>query len=271
MAGRGPGHSRYVEEIGRSFRDLPWRERQTVLDDVATHLGDAGLEPADLDAWTARFGPADEYARQLRADLGMGTDERAMHAAQLVHARTGRPRTKLLIATGAVLAAAAVGFGVWIGTTQPLGTGTDTIARYGATSISAGAETRHTWQWRRGGRFAIGTWLTNDGPLDVRVDALKLDRTSIVPWDDWRVTIAAVNGAGPNLGERPPTPFTLASGDRRLIWLRGEFLRCPRDHQAGGATYVGTLDVEFALLGVARRTTLDLPFTYGVELDRPCR
>jgi hypothetical protein len=263
---RDPRRPAYVDAIGAHLRDVPWAQREALLDDVATHLADAQLDPEDLALWTERFGSPQAYAASLRADLGLRTDEVGLHKGGVFWLRHARLRVKLLAAAGAIAACTFVAAVVWVLRAQPL-TFESAVTQFDAESIDAGGESEFRWRWSRGGQFAAGTWLHNDAAVAIRVTALDAPRGT---WDHERVTLAA--GRDLVLGrDRPFAPFTLAPGTSRLVWFRGSFTRCPEPYAPGSGVGISDIDATFEILGITRRATLALPFTYSVVLGDDCR
>lgn len=253
----------YVEQIGRDLRDLPWTDRQALLDDVAAHLDAPDLPADDVGPWAERFGPPRQYARQLRDGLGMATDPDSMRRARRVHLRHSRRRTKVLIALAAAAGALTLALAVWLSTLQPITFG-NRIAMGGET-ITADGHDEQQWTWEQGEQFAIGTGMFNDGPLPIRVTAITLPEHLLVPWDRWRVTV----GDPHTLDIEPEVafePFSLDPDEVELIVFRGDFLRCPQDYDPGDGLGISQIDVTFEVLGITRHETLDLGFTYSVHI-----
>ncbi len=258
----------YVEAIGENLRDVPWAQREALLDDVAMHLGDAELAGEDVTSWTERFGSPADYARQLRTDLSLPTDEDSLHRARHFRFRGARLRVKLLIGLAVVAAGTVIVTAVWANRVAPLEFGIITVAP-GAESFEAGGHSEYRWRWRRGHRFAIGSWLGNDSAVPVRVAALDLDRV-LVPWDNWQVRLPTKEHEYRFRATRRFTPFTLAPGERQLVWFSGSFDRCPNSYEPGSGMGVSDIAATFKVLGITRRERIPLGFTYSVTLGPDC-
>jgi len=261
----------YVDEIAKNLRDVPWNERQALLDDVSTHLNDAGLAPGELDAWIGRFGPPEDYARQLRSDLELEVDPRSLRRARRVRLRHIRPRSQLILGAAVAIAVVAIGgFAYarsWLDGFQPFEFD-NRVSEFGARSTSVADETQYVWQWKRGGQLAVGTWLHNKTDRSIRVTEVRLpDEDFIVPWDNWRITRGSDTADFMRSGQRPVRPFTLAPGEQQLLWFRGRFDSCPGAYD-GGTTTVGGVVVTFEVLGRTLTRRLDLGFSYGANLGR---
>ena len=253
----------YVEEIGRDLRDLTWRDRQALLDDIASHLDASDLPADDVGPWVERFGPPRDYAKQLRDGLGMATDPESMRRARRVRLRHARRRTKVLVVIAVFAGALSLAVAVWLSTLQPIAFG-NRIAMGGET-ISADGHDETRWIWAKGDGFAVGTGMFNDGPVPIRVTAITLPEHLLVPWDRWRVTL----GDSRTLAIEPEVafePFTLDPDEAQLVVFRGDFLRCPPDYEAGSGVGISEIDVTFEVLGITRHETLDLGFTYSVHV-----
>jgi hypothetical protein len=277
MSPAQPPRSPYVQEIGRNLRDVPWAKREALLDDVSTHLSDAGLATDELDAWVERFGTPEEYARQLRSDLELPTDPKSLHRARLLHLRTMRLRSRLLLATAVVLATVGIGGYVyvqsWFDGFQPFRFEGQQSA-YGGRSTDVGNQSEHVWTWKQGGQFAIAASLHNTSDKTIRVKSIALDtdKDFSVPWDNWRIRLAPSNGDYFKHSERPVTPFTLRPDEDQLVAFRGDFVKCSADYQSGSSgtgsvdLTVGGAIVTFEVHGRTLTRHLNLGFTYGVKL-----
>jgi hypothetical protein len=258
----------YVEAIGENLRDVPWGQREALLDDVTLHLGDVGLAAGDITLWTERFGSPADYARQLRSDLGLPADPASLRRARRFRFRHARPRVKLLLGLAVAAVGAVIAAVVWTNRVDPLGFGDITVAP-GAENLEAGGESEYRWRWTRGRHIAIGTWLRNDAPVSVRVTTLDLGQTR-VPWDNWQVRLATITPELRFRATRRFSPFTLAPGERRLVWFSGDFNRCPTEYEPGSATGISDIAATFKVLGITRHERLPLGFTYSVKLDHDC-
>ena len=268
MSGVAQRRPAYVEAIGENLRDVPWAEREVLLDDVTLHLGDAGLAGRDIALWTERFGSPADYARQLRSDLGLPSDPAGLRRARRFRFRHARLRVQLLCGFAVVVVGVLVAAVLWAHRVEPLDFG-DVTAAPGAEELEAGGARDYRWRWTRGRHFAIGTWLRNDAAVPVRVTALDLGQTH-VPWDNWQVQLATREQELRFRATRRFSPFTLAPGERRLIWFSGDFNRCPTDYEPGTATGISDIAATFKVLGITRRERLPLRFTYSVKLDHDC-
>lgn len=259
----------YVEGVGRHLADVGWRQRQPLLDDLAVHLGEAELAPADLDAWNERFGSAESYARQLRVDLGLGVDPASLRRGQRPRFRTARLRTKVLTGVIVALIAILAVSTTWVANHQPLTTGNLVVG--GGARSDRSRPPVHAWDWIEGGGFVIGTELRNAGRVPVRVTSVDLPAQLLVPWDNWRVTMSAEDRfATPTAPEVAMVPFTLAPGEHRWIWFRGEFETCPVDYTPGSGLGMKTTELTFEVLGIERHDTVPLGFSYEVRVAEPC-
>ena len=258
----------YVEAIGENLRDVPWAQREALLDDVAMHLGEAGLAREDIAPWTDRFGSPADYARQLRADLGLPADPASLRRARRFRFRHARLRVKLLIGLAVIAVGAVTATVVWANRVEPLSFGDVTVAP-GAKALEAGRESEFRWRWRRGHRFAIGSFLRNDSTVPVRVTALDLD-PAIEPWDNWQVRLATKEHELRFRATRRFSPFTLAPGKGQLAWFSGDFNRCPKHHGRGSGVGISDIAATFKVLGITRHERLPLGFTYSVKLDHDC-
>ena len=268
MSGGAQRRPAYVEAIAKNLRDVPWAQREELLDDVALHLGDVTFARDEIAPWTERFGSPADYARQLRADVGLPTDAAGLRRARRFQVRRAQLRVKLLIAVAGLGAGAVIATVIWANRVEPLRFGDITVAP-GAEDLRVGAEREFRWRWRRGGRFAVGSWLRNDSPVPVRVAALELDRI-LVPWNSWRVELATGEHEVRFRATRRFAAFTLAPGERQLVWFTGDFSRCPKHHVPGSGTAISNIAVTFKMLGVTRHERVPLGFTYSVLLDRAC-
>ena len=262
------GRPAYVEAIAENLRDVPWAQREELLDDVALHLGDTEFARDEIAPWTERFGSPADYARQLRADLGLPTDATGLRRARRFQLRHTRIRVKLLIGLAAIAAGALIVTVVWANRVQPLGFGDITVAP-GAKDLKADGGREFRWRWRRGDRFAVGSWLRNDSAVPVRVAALDLERI-LVPWDNWRVELATSQHELRFRATRRFAAFTLAPGERQLVWFTGDFSHCPKHHMTGSGTGISSIAATFKVLGITRHERVPLGFTYSVTLDRAC-
>ena len=171
------------------------RDRSPDVADVAAHLGEEGLAPKPIEPWRERFGEEADYARELRAELGLGADAASMIRARALRFSIARPLTRRLLTSSLLVLTGMIAGIVWFNHLQPL-QAANLVAHANPEAVDAGGQTEFRWVWSKGGEFVIGTWLTNTGDLPVRVTRLEpAEQELFVAWDNWRITAATDQGA----------------------------------------------------------------------------
>lgn len=259
-------------EVGKHFRDVSWRERQTILADLTAHLDETNVAENTWEVRTEHVGRPDEYALQLRKDLGVGTTLDSLERARRFNARHIRPRTKVLVAFTVLLISAAIGALSRIANYQPLTFGNRTTCC--GVHLRAGNASEEQFTWVQGGEFYVGTWITNTGSFALRVTDIAAPADAAIsndswPWDNWRITLSTDEQMPiPRGHDRPFLPFMLASGAHQLMFIRRDFDTCRSQFMAGTSIGLNSVNVKFEIGGIDRAEQLDLGFAYSVvEVD----
>lgn len=170
----------YYGTVADSVDDIPWRERQRILDTLADRLGALGPD----DSPTSELGPPEDYAAQVRAAAG-ATTERGGSFARL---RASRTRTKVLLGAAAFLVVVLVAGAVSALRYQPLrAEGTAEAVDPGLVVQDAGGVQGLTVRFQPGGQILVRYSLTNSGLVDVNIDGIDIEKRFPVKVKELRI------------------------------------------------------------------------------------
>ena len=264
--------NQYVDEIGRYLRDIPWSQRHRLLDDLCLHFSDADIDGDDLRQWIHHFGQPIEYARQLRADAGLASDDAGMLSAQRLRVSKLRPRTVVVLLGCIAFVASVVSGAVWIAHYQPLRFGAFvSIGTAKSQSLRAGRDSEVQFTSEIGKNFAVGNYLMNSGSITVRVTGVALQQVG-VPWSNWRVELGPADNS---MGSPPAVlprfaAFELRPGQSRTIVFRGDFNGCVPHAPSGDSTGIGDVGITYEVFGIKHHRQLRLSTTYSVRVGPGC-
>jgi hypothetical protein len=124
-------------------------------------------------------------------------------------------------------------------------------------------------RYQEGATFSLGFLLVNDGPLPLKIQAIRMTGPNelLTPV---KIETAPARYAG-RLGETDPSlgrflPFTLAGGDRRWIVVRTVFGNC-RGFAFGAFETYTRFQVTYSTLGLTKHVWVALP--KDVRVDSP--
>lgn len=101
----------YLRLVGFELRDLPWRTKRDLLEEIREHLAELP-EGTDL---VERLGAPEDYVAELRAAAGL---ERRHGPVALL--RRPRPRNLIAVILALILLGLAIGAVEWVDSYQPL-------------------------------------------------------------------------------------------------------------------------------------------------------
>ena len=151
---------------------------------------------------------------------------RRLRRARRFQVRHTRLRVKLLIGLAAIVAGALIATVVWANRVQPLG--------FGDITVAPAPRTR--------GRWGQGVSLAVEARRSVRRRQLAAKRlrgagasrgadlSGYRRWDDWRVELATNEHELRFRATRRFAAFTLAPGERQLVWFTGDFSSAKASH-----------------------------------------
>jgi hypothetical protein len=243
----------YLVEVAWQLRDLPWRKRRELVDDLRRHLDEVPLD---------RLAPPRKYVAELREAEGL-----ARCHGPVAFLRARRPRNVVLVVLLVVVAALLAAGYAWVQSYQPLVTG---FASLDPPDSHSEAEGETVAPFHEGRPFRFGFSIRNDGGFAVRVLGVPLrgNRPFATRLFVSRDLSHARNIPGPLA---PFRPFDLEPGQERMLVLRGRFAHC-RDWPGGTGVTFDHMPVRFSFLWRTETTSVPLssPLVIQVPERRDC-
>lgn len=178
-------------------------------------------------------------------------------------------RRKITSGVAAMVALALIGGGVWWNrevTDNPLefqpslNVGRrDLTDRTGIVEVTNALGDETSVDFVRDGRFSAWIILRNEGPRDVRIEAIG--PAGFYYWGlEGAVVADDPDDPEESLpeGDRPLRPFTLHEGESRGVRLDFRFADCDLGQNQGGSSTITSLGVKYRTLGFSR--TVSVPF-----------
>jgi hypothetical protein len=250
----------YVRMVAFELRDLPWRMRRALVEELRGHLDE--LPPGT--SLGERLGRPHEYAAEMRAAAGL---ERRRGLIAFLRAR--RPRNLILTLVTLTVIGLAVGAVAWINSYQPLEFQNGEALPFGAVEAPGGNS--ESVVFHKGRPFRLGIDVSNRGRFTVRVVAAGY-MGERYPFSA-RLLISQPMRA--NFAGFPPPferfhPFDLKPGQARALMLRGVYAHC-RNWRGGGATTFVDFPVRFRFLWRTAVAEITLPEQLAIVFPKGFR
>ncbi|HJQ74486.1 MAG TPA: hypothetical protein VJ814_06340 [Gaiellaceae bacterium] len=244
----------YLRRVAHELRDLPWRLRRDLVEELRAHLAEL---PAGTDL-LARLGTPEAYAADLRSTAGL---ERRRGTVAFLRAR--RPRTLLLAAAALVAVGLAIGAVAWIQSYQPIAFAGAALDPYGAKEAAGG--TTESVVFHDGQPFRLGITVENSGRFAVRVLGVPL--STGLPFSARLLMSGPLKDPSAHPPFRRFRPFDLQPGEIRVLLLKGSYTRC---HAFAPAAVVGlpAIPVRYSFLWRTATVAIPLPQQLGIVFPK---